>query len=71
MDLNFGGIIGGLAGGAAGFGLVLANLEGDTGRIGKFTIGLVTGGAVAGNFVWSKIFPKKPDAANSSREEDA
>lgn len=70
MDLNFGGLIGGLVGGAAGFGMIVMNTDGESGRFGKLIIALVTGGAVAGNVVWSKVFPKKSDPSNSTGKDD-
>ena len=70
MDLNAGGVVGGLLGaGAAG---VFLYWKGDLqGRVGKFFAACVVGGAVAGNFVWGLVFPAKdvqPQAADGASQ---
>ncbi len=58
MNLNPGGVIGGLAGAGVGIALIM-NAEGEGGRVGRALAGCVTVGAFGGNFIWGKVFPPK------------
>ncbi|TWU49027.1 hypothetical protein Poly51_49310 [Rubripirellula tenax] len=60
MDLNPGGLVGGLVGAGAGIAImfVASSADGNQPR-GKGLILFVTVGAFVGNFVWGKVFPKK------------
>jgi len=61
ITLNAGGAIGGVAGLgiALGVSFLFLDLGGDGARIGKMVVAGVVPGAIAGNFLWAKVFPPK------------
>ena len=73
MNLNAGGVVGGLLG--AGAGAACLYWKGDLqGRTGKLIAACVAGGALAGNFLWGLVFPSKevpPQAANGAPQNEA
>ena len=69
MDLNPGGLVGGLVGAGAGIALmyVASQADGSQPR-GKGLILFVTVGAFVGNFVWGKVFAKKNSSEVDQRD---
>jgi hypothetical protein len=65
MNLNAGGVVGGLLG--AGAGAAYLYWKGDTQvRSAKLVTACVAGGAFAGNFVWGFVFPPKEDVPRAA-----
>jgi hypothetical protein len=59
VDLNAGGLFGALACGGAVLGSAIALSDDPSDmRISKLFVMAVVGGALVGNFVWARIFPK-------------
>jgi uncharacterized protein YcfJ len=73
MNLNAGGVVGGLLG--AGAGAAYLYWKGDTqGRTGKLVVACVAGGAFVGNAVWGFVFPPKEvptQAADAAAQNEA
>jgi hypothetical protein len=62
INLNAGGVIGALTGGAIGVAIVLALTQGDVNKAGPFNMIMIGGliaGAFAGNFIWANLFGKR------------
>jgi|GEM_PF-5945795 len=57
VNLNAGGVIGALVVGGIAAGVIFSRVDGEGGSA-KLIIVAMTGGAFAGNFLWSRLFPK-------------
>lgn len=64
MDLNVGGLIGALVAGAVAGVIVFTtvDLENAGRNAYRLPIYALIGGAVAGNFLWSKLFPRDEES---------
>jgi hypothetical protein len=59
VDLNAGGLLGALVGGALGFGVAYVLADGDAAQMGpkiKIGIGALIAGAIGGNLLWAAVF---------------
>lgn len=72
MDLNPGGIIGGLLGGGIVGAIVLPGIDPNNTSRGVYRLPIfgVIGGAILGNYLWGLVFPPKAAVDEDEDDED-